>query len=302
MNRLRGGILLMLALLTAAAGGAAERFAPHPVRYEMRRDLSIYFTNADEIVRTIRTALKRRDPYFDIEYRSNRNNMDDLAVIVRELMARAFDETGDPAEGDCLYHQYGGYDMTYTYTMDGGTYCYTLHIVPVLYTTREQEAAVEEKVKQVLADLDLPQSAGAYEKIAAVHDYLATHTAYDTVHRKNEHYHIKSTVYGALVYGRAACQGYAVTACRLLRELDVPCCVITGTLTYPDGSAEAHAWNLTAIDGQWYNLDVTMDVQDGTRTHFLCTDADLPAYTRDAQYADAEFCAQHPVAAARYPA
>ena len=69
MNRLRGGILLMLALLTAAAGGAAERFAPHPVRYEMRRDLSIYFTNADEIVRTIRTALKRRDPYFDIEYR-----------------------------------------------------------------------------------------------------------------------------------------------------------------------------------------------------------------------------------------
>ena len=191
--------------------------------------------------------------------------------------------------------------MTYTYTQAGGAYCYTLHIVPVLYTTRAQESAAEEAVQEALAELDLPRRAGDYEKICAVHDYLTAHTAYDTVHRKNEYYHIKSTVYGALVYGRAACQGYAVTACRLLRELDVPCRVITGVLTHPDGTTEAHAGNLTAVGGQWYNLDVTMDVQTGTRDYFLCADADLPEYTRDDPYADAAFCAQHPAAAVRYP-
>ena len=295
----RSAVLLLLMLLMMVTPFAAQRLMPQPA-FQMRRDLGIYFTNADEMVKTIRTAVKRHDPYFEITYTAQRDHMETQGAVVRDLMAAVFAETDRPDEGDYLYHQYGGCEMTYTCTQDDGRYHYTLHITPEYYTDNAQEEAVTARVREILDALDFTRSTSEYEKVLAVHDYVRTHVAFDRIHQRNAQYHLKSTAYGALIYGHAACQGYAVTVYRLLREAGVDCRILTGMAQMDDGTEEYHAWNLVRIGGLYYNLDATWDTQRMTEDYFLCGETDFTGHVRDAAYADAEFTAAYPTAQTRY--
>ena len=94
-----------------------------------------------------------------------------------------------------------------------------------------------------------------YEKVKAIHDYIAGNTKYDRENLENDT--IPDSSYsplGVFVHGTAVCQGYAY-AFELLCDLaGVDCVLVTGTA---DGGG--HAWNQVKVDGKWYNIDVTWD-------------------------------------------
>lgn len=71
------------------------------------------------------------------------------------------------------------------------------------------------------------------------------------------------TAYGALVNGKAVCEGYSRLYKAVLDALDVECELVSGY--YIDGEAfEPHMWNyVQAEDGKWYGVDVTLN--DGHR-------------------------------------
>ena len=71
------------------------------------------------------------------------------------------------------------------------------------------------------------------------------------------------TAYGALVNGRAVCEGYARLYKAVMNRLGVECELISGY--YMDGEAfEPHMWNYVQDEeGRWYGVDVTMN--DGHR-------------------------------------
>lgn len=92
-----------------------------------------------------------------------------------------------------------------------------------------------------------------YEKELIVYDYLTQNCLYDTTARHADN------AYGALVLGRAKCDGIAYAAAWLLRALDVPCLSAAG---YPARDEVGHAWNLVELDGVWYGLDITPDVPE----------------------------------------
>lgn len=115
------------------------------------------------------------------------------------------------------------------------------------------------------------------EKALALHDYLALNCAYaykeyledtlDTVE------HVYDS-YGALVNGKAVCQGYA-EAYRLLLST-------VGIQSDLCSSGEMnHAWNVVMIDGNWYHVDVTWDDPTWNRegqvfhSYFLLSDAEM---------------------------
>ena len=106
----------LLPLITAAVllltGCTSEQ------SYVMRDDLSISIVNADEVAANIRRALRERWKRIYVEYRAHGDNMGDIQALASELTEYALDETDDPAEGDYLRHQYGGYDLNYGYTSD----------------------------------------------------------------------------------------------------------------------------------------------------------------------------------------
>lgn len=111
----------------------------------------------------------------------------------------------------------------------------------------------------------------AYEKELAVHDYLVENVTYDTT-RTAEDTH---SAYGALVLGRAVCDGYAESFQTLMDMLGIECRFICGT-----GNREQHAWNMVLLDGAWYHVDVTFDDPVGSEglvshKYFNITDAEM---------------------------
>ena len=61
---------------------------------------------------------------------------------------------------------------------------------------------------------------------------------------------------GAIVDGKAVCEGYAKAATLLLRLHGIPSGVIGGTSVL-DGKRDGHAWNIVRIGGEWTLFDLT---------------------------------------------
>lgn len=77
------------------------------------------------------------------------------------------------------------------------------------------------------------------------------------------------TAYGALVEGKAVCDGYARAMQLLCSGAGLPCRLVNG-----DSKGAAHIWNLICINGKWYHFDATwMDSSIRNYDYFNVTDA-----------------------------
>lgn len=92
-----------------------------------------------------------------------------------------------------------------------------------------------------------------------LHDALCQLVTYDAS-AANQH-----NAYGALVEGRAVCDGYARAMALLLRLAGMEAGVAQGVLLE---TGAAHAWNLVKVEGSYTWLDVTNDDQPGLTTYF----------------------------------
>ena len=128
------------------------------------------------------------------------------------------------------------------------------------------DAAVREALTCVLPGMtDL-------EKALVLHDYLALQTAYDEeAYRSGNISSASYTAYGALVLGKAVCQGYSM-AYRVLLER---CGIST---EYAASDRMGHGWTLVQLGENWYHVDVTWDDPVPDRpgrvghTYFLLSD------------------------------
>ena len=104
------------------------------------------------------------------------------------------------------------------------------------------------------------------DKIKAVHDYLVKNTTYyyGYYDRADYHDHLKNILSNKI----AVCQGYTVAFYVFMKELGIPCTLLTGNANNGNGM-EDHAWNAVKIDGYWYFVDVTWDdpILNGSSTY-----------------------------------
>ncbi len=285
--------LRLFALLAAALmlTGCGEH-------YEMRRDLSVYFENTDQVVEGIRRGLSEHWESIVVEYSSHGDNMQDIEAIAEELMEFALAETDSPTQGDYLRQQYGGYHLQYGRTASSGSYDYFLTIKPDYYTTPKQEQQVTEAVREIAGNM----TGSEYERVRAVYEYLKENVDYDKAAAKSGSNSLKATAYAALIQHKAVCQGYAVAAYRLFRECGLPARVVTGTVTYEDGRQEYHAWDIVGIGGRYYELDITWDDQTGSEDYFLRSAADMPGHRKDDKFLTESFFNTCPPASESYSA
>lgn len=107
-----------------------------------------------------------------------------------------------------------------------------------------------------------------------LHDLLCGHVTYDLTadHRHN--------AWGALMEGRAVCDGYAKAMTLLARISYLQCGVIHGQ-ALADGAPGDHAWNIIKISGAHTLLDVTFNDQDQagmiSYAYFNLTDTQMNA-------------------------
>ncbi len=129
------------------------------------------------------------------------------------------------------------------------------------------KAAFEEKVDEILAGLTLNMT--EFERELYLHDKLAGMITYEFA--DNAH-----NAYGAIVEGKAVCEGYAEALQYLLQRAGIQSFIAIGTSINPgSGSAENHAWNYVRIDGRYYHVDLTWNDQgeDLYHAYFNQTDA-----------------------------
>ena len=122
----------------------------------------------------------------------------------------------------------------------------------------EMHAALQEILHGVTADMS------DYERELLLHDRLVTRIIYDADRPDDPHIF---TMYGALINGRAVCEGYARAFQYLMYQAGIPCMIAKGVSDNPDGEPVGHAWNVVKIDGAYYHLDATWNdpvIEGGT--------------------------------------
>ena len=185
---------------------------------------------------------------------------------------------GTGATGDYLRYHNGGYycPVFLVYPTDNGasqvftvTYQHHPKFSTLWYTT----AAQEQELTNYIHGTILPQLAldgkTAYQKAAAIYDWIAKNVRYDYENLNDGDYMLKYTAYAAAIDKKAVCQGYANLFYRLANSAGIDCRIITGRGNSGSGWID-HAWNIVQMDdGKYYCVDVTWDGGRSSHSYFL---------------------------------
>lgn len=159
-----------------------------------------------------------------------------------------------------------------TYSLEGyehnGTTVYDTLLLQFTMTCEQRIQATKELEQTVSAILsDCPRSDDDYEIELYLHDRLITSCVYDdqAASASADVYANAYSAYGALVDGKAVCEGYAKAMQLLLNASSIPATVVLGNAV-EDG--ESHMWNLVNINGNYYYLDPTWNDDDGHSVHY----------------------------------
>ena len=152
-----------------------------------------------------------------------------------------------------------------------------------LMTPEERDAAAQ-KIKQKIASAQqMVSGLAVFEREKVLHDFVLKNCTYDNeaVDQSNQHPNA-FTVYGALIEGRAVCEGYARSVQLLLNYFGIECSLVSG-----QSAGGGHMWNLVRINGSWYHLDPTWNDTDNSivYSYFNLSDAGIKlTHTIDADY------------------
>lgn len=242
----------------------------------------------------LREAMKKRQSQVSFRYLDLKGKFDQkkVASLMDEILKKAMEHTGVPTEGDYLFwqYQYLKTEVDYTpYSMD-----VTCHMG--YYTTKEQEDMVSRKAAEVLEQLEL-DGLQDQEKAEVIYDYICREVDYDQEHLQDGKYLLKFTAYGALVNGKAVCQGYAALLYRLLLEAGVDCRILGGKV-----SGTNHAWNLIRIGDYCYYADPAWDAElsVGTYPYFLKGKQKFKDHELSSDYQDVKFTDQYKISPLDY--
>lgn len=187
---------------------------------------------------------------------------------------------------------------TYSYEgyRSGKTDYYNVFCLVFTMSAQERSIAskqLENAVLQIRTRLYGSSPANQFETELFLHDELIRICSYeDRATDKADPsalYPTAFTAYGALVDGRAVCEGYSRAMQLLLHRSGIECTLVSGF----DQKGVAHMWNMVTIDGLNYHLDPTWDDNTGRVHHsyFNLTTAEiLKSHTIDQDNLGVDTC------------
>lgn len=145
------------------------------------------------------------------------------------------------------------------------------------YDSYEKEyAQMIQKIKGIGAGAD------RFNTLKKIHDFLCSTVVYEKTAPRH------GDAAGALIDGKAVCQGYAHAFKIACDFYNIPCICVSGTGVGNSGT-EAHMWNYVQMEnGLWYAVDSTWD--DGGQKiyydYFLSGDSTVDTYFGKHKFAD----------------
>lgn len=251
-----------------------------------------YHENEEDAVAELRGDMKQRKTRVTIGIAGSIDE-DGLQDVIGRLISEATEHTGKPDEGDYIAFQYASFKGMARTTYSGTTPAYEIEYELAYYDDADQEAEVDKKVREILEELELDEKTDL-EKITSIHDYLCDNIEYEAAEDDSD---IRRTAYGALVEGKAVCQGYSVSLYRLLLEAGIDNRIIYGTGVSDFTEGGPHTWNIVKLDGEYYNMDVTWDDSTLSRDYFLVPEGEgfEEEHIADDEFGDDTFKEDHPL-------
>lgn len=143
-------------------------------------------------------------------------------------------------------------------------------VSPSFLVSRSEKAEMENELKSAVSNIASQVTAtDPFEIELQLHDLLCGLVTYSTDSSDPMIY----SAYGALVNGKALCEGYSRAMQLLLHHFNIPCTTVTGI-----AEGDGHMWNQVSIGSNWYNLDVTWNDTSSefvSHEYFNLSDADI---------------------------
>lgn len=138
---------------------------------------------------------------------------------------------------------------THYYTDSGGNV--VSYELPYVLTEAEYKLRSAACLEVIASLVVQTEGMDDWDKERYVYDYITSTCVYDKdVEESN-------TPYGTLVSKTAKCDGISLAMKWIMEEMGITCLCITGDPTVGD---IGHAWNIIRLDGNYYCVDVTADV------------------------------------------
>ncbi|HIZ19994.1 MAG TPA: hypothetical protein H9674_03955 [Firmicutes bacterium] len=198
--------------------------------------------------------------------------------------------------GDNPQFFYIGNTYSYEGYRKGGVDYYDVFCLVFTMDAQERgQAAVqlEEAVASLMEGVPAGDPQQEFQAELLLYDRLAERCTYETRAAGEADpaasYPAAFTAYGALVEGRAVCEGYARAMQLLLHRAGIACTLVTGT----DEEQVSHMWNLVTVEGKNYHLDPTWGDSGDRLSHAyfnLTTEEILRTHTIDAGNLGVDTC------------
>lgn len=138
------------------------------------------------------------------------------------------------------------YDNSYTYKYDTDLKMNSVSLELNLAMDSESARAKIKEIDRIVYGIaEKIKDFDEYNKSKYIYTYLAQNTEY--TEGENSY-----NMYGAIVEGKAKCDGYTKAYLYIMQKCGVEAGYICG-----EGKGDLHAWNIVKIDGDWYYVDCT---------------------------------------------
>lgn len=144
-----------------------------------------------------------------------------------------------------------------------GSYAITFDYLYERKKAAEVMKSVESEADFII-DQFIMEDMSDYEKCVAIHDYMTENIHYNFSAMSVNFVYDAFTVEGALLKHQAVCIGISKAVSLILNKMNIPCTIVHGRSGI-DGQDLNHGWNMVKLDGNYYHIDVTWDLQEVNR-------------------------------------
>ncbi len=138
---------------------------------------------------------------------------------------------------------------------------------------RKMNQEIDQIVETIMEEISLMNPLSDYDKLMCIYEYLQDHVTYDSKELEYTCTHGTSlnpsshNVYGALIEGKAVCDGISAAFSMLAQEMGYDCTIVSGSASFMTKGFSAHAWNVIRIGNKFYHMDATWDINNHDLTH-----------------------------------
>ncbi len=165
----------------------------------------------------------------------------------------------------------------------------TTHKWPLPEVPHRSLASIPEEAKaslKTLAEHFKATIPDEFERVIAIHDFIAAHVSYDQQGIIDKTYAQpgKQSAKTVFATGKGVCSGYAALFAALAKGAGLEAVIVTGEVRWPSDFAlltvedlekggkqpddeRSHGWNAVKVGGRWHLVDVTWNDGDEKRPH-----------------------------------